>query len=310
MRKNIWFIIIFVFCHIQLISQQYNIVKDYYKEDFVVRAFEYSRQHYFARLSYNNQTIYITNILHPHKSVAIVSSKNSGVKTMAFTEDENYLVSGTNEGHIEVWDINKRILHRRMSYHSKAVNKVQVLSGSSLMVTAGNDGKIFLCDFNKQSPPSLIGSHEGIVRDFDISDDENFMVSIGSDNKLILWNLKKKIKLQTLIISPPSSVKFASSSNTILVGNLEGELLYFDYKLTFKKSISIHESVITSICKTSENNIVTGSFDGTIKKIDLSDFSVTELYSDKAYIIHIATLKHKLTLSKQNGELISIVHKL
>lgn len=298
---------VFLF-HLVVFSQENNIVKDYYKENFTVRAFGYSKLHYFARLSYNNQTVYTTNMLHPHKSVIMVSSKNNGVKTLDFSNDENFLITGTNAGSLEVWDVNTRKLFKTINLHKKAINKVKTLSGASLFASAGNDGNIFLVDFQDTQKSGLLGRHEGIVRDFDVSSDKNFLVSIGSDNKLILWDLKEKKKIKSITIAgaPPASVKFATELNTVLLGNTEGTLFWYDAALHLKKQLKIHDNVITSICALPENRFATGSFDGSIKSINLHDFKAKILYSGKSYIINMAINNEKLTFSKRNGELISI----
>lgn len=310
MRNRIKHFLLFIcfLCHFIASSQQDNIVKDYYKEDFTVRAFGYSKLHYFARLSYNNQTIYTTNILHPHKSIIIVSSKNNGVKTLDFSNDENFLITGTNTGNIEIWDLNKRILFKKISIHEKAINKVKTISGESSFISAGNDGSIFLVDFQESEKFKILGKHQGIVRDFDVSNDNNFLVSIGSDKKLMLWDLKenKKTKFIDNVYENLSSVKFASQNNNILLGNTDGMLFWLDSELNLIKKTKVHDNIITSICRVSENTFVTGSFDGSIKKINLLDFTAKELYSGKSYIINMVIKNNKLTFSKQNGELMSI----
>ncbi len=307
MRINTKFLIFFLF-HFILFSQENNIVKNYYKENFVVRAFAFSKQHYFGRLSYNNQTIYTINMLHPNKSMIIFSNTNKGVKTFDFSSDERFLIAGTNSGNLEVWDIDKRTLFKSISLHNKEINKVNVLSGKSSFISAGNDGKIFLVDYKESQKSKIIGSHDGIVRDFDLSDKENLLVSIGSDDKLVLWSLKEFKRIKSVIIPDitPSSVKFIPNSNTLLVGSTEGTLLWFDDKLNLKKKLKIHDNLITSICPLSESIFITGSFDGTVKKVSLPSFYAEELYSNKSYIIKIAINNNRLMFSKRNGELISI----
>ena len=298
----------FVLFQFILFSQENNTLKNYHRENFVVRAFGYSKLHYFASLSYNNQTIYTTNLLHPQKTVIIFSSDNNGVKTLDFSKDENFLITGNNSGNLEIWDINKRKLFKTIKLHKEAVNKVRTLPlGKSSFISAGNDGKIFLVNFQDTKESILLGSHAGIVRDFDISINNNFLVSIGSGDKLILWNLKEGKKVISINLpSSPSSVKFVSNSNTILVGNTEGDLFLFDEKLRLNKTLKIHDNLITSICALSDDTFVTGSFDGKIKKINLSNLDINELYSSKSYIINIAIKNNRLTFSKRNGELITI----
>jgi len=292
---------------LSMFCQEENVVKDYYKENFVVRAFDYSKQHYFARLSYNNQTIYTTNRLHPSKRIIILSNTNNGVKTLAFSNDENFLISGTITGKLEVWDINKRTLVKTISLHNKAINKLKFLSQEAFFISAGNDGKIFLVDFQETQKSKLIGNHEGIVRDFDVSDDNSFLVSIGSDNKLIIWDLNefKKIKSTIIRSARPTSVKFVPNSKSILVGDSMGNLLLLDGNLDVTNKINIHKDILSKICAFSENIIYTSSFDGSIKKIDLKDFKLKNVYSNKSYIINMVIKDDILTFSNRNGELIS-----
>lgn len=291
-----------------MFSQKNSEVKNLFKENFVIRAFEYSKQHYFARLSYNNQTIYIQNLVHPDKRTIIFSNSNKGVKTLDFSYDENYLISGSNIGTIDVWDINSGKLNRSIKVHHGSVNRVKFLQKELSFISIGNDGKLFWTSLKEDDKPFLIGRHEGVIRDFDVSWDEKYLVTIGSDNVLIFWDLKNKQIIKSLKITDgsPSAVRFSLISNDILVGNVEGVLSIYNNDLQIQEKIKIHDNVITSICLLPNDQFITSSFDGSIKKIRKQDFDTKVVYKATSYIINAVVKNNILTFANREGELLSL----
>lgn len=279
-------------------------------ENFVVRAFDYSAVHYFARLSHNNQTIYVKNRVHPEKSLIIFSNFNKGIKTLDFSSDEKYLISGTYAGTIDIWNLDTRDLQNTIQLHNnKSINRVQFLEGTSTFISAANDGKLFLTEIDgKNIKHELIGMHNGIVRDFDISDNIQLAVSIGNDGYVNLWHIHNGKKIRSLQLSEnmPSSVKFYSNTNDVLVGCEDGSLYNFTVDLKLKKKTTPHQSVITSINIFSENQIITSSFDGELKNTHFDTFEYNTLYEAESYIINVKTFENLITFSTANRELISI----
>ena len=291
-------------------SQDSNVLRKNYKENFVPRTLSYSKKHYFGRLSHNNQTLYVENLIHPHKRILIFSNNNKGIKSIDFSYDEKFLVSGTNSGTVDVWEIDKREILITRKLHNGATNKVKFLPHVPFFVSAGNDGKIYLTGLDKNAEPILIGKHNGIVRDFDLSQDGNSLASIGSDGMLKLWNLASKehtaVKMQKFLLS---SIKFLSDSNRIVVGDRNGEISFFDTELNKKQTVKIHDGLISSISSFPGNQLITGSFDGSIKKIDLNNFDHDRIFLGKHYIIDTETKGRELTFSTRDGEIKTIIVK-
>ncbi|WP_282079813.1 hypothetical protein [Aquimarina algiphila] len=306
MRRKTSFYLIFLI-HFTMFSQKPIEVNNLFKEDFLIRAFGYSKQHYFARLSYNNQTIYIQNLIHPNKRIKIFSNSNKGIKTLDFSFDENYLISGSNIGTVDVWDINKNKLNRSIKLHLGPVNRVKFIRGKLSFVSIGNDGKLFMFDL-KENTKQLLGKHKGIIRDFDISQDKKYLVTIGSDNMLNFWDVERKQKIRSSKITngSPTVVRFSGLSNDILVGNVEGILSLYEDDLMIKKKIKIHDNVITSICLLPNDEFITCSFDGSIKKIRRKDFNTKIIYKARPYIIHATVKDDTLTFADRDGRLLSI----
>ncbi|TSE06277.1 hypothetical protein [Aquimarina algiphila] len=277
-----------------------------YKENFSIRTFSYSKNHYFARLSYNNQTIYLENLLNPQKRTLIFSRKNGGIKSMDFDSNEHFLATASYSGDVDIWDINNRNLLKTIKLHVDDVNKVKFVPNTSLLISVGHDGKIMLMDIKDEfCKPTLLGSHNDIIRSFDITLDGKYVVTIGNDNKVIVWNINKREKRKEIRIKANNLSSIKILDDKIVVGDIDGNILFLNLKdLSFINSIKIHDNIISSISKVSKNRILTSSYDGTLKIVEIdSNTSSSIKVKSKSYILHSTLLDSKITFSDRKGNL-------
>ena len=278
-----------------------------FKENFSIRTFAYSERHYLARLSYNNQTIKVKNIVHPNKRTLVFSKENGGIKTMDFDTKENFLAVGSYSGYVDIWDIKKRKLYRREKLHSGDVNVVKFIPGTSRLISVGNDGNIIYLDIDDEhSIPKTVGKHNGIIRSLDFISNGNKVVTVGNDKRIIVWDVEcsSKLKEKSALSNVPSVVKYLACEKIVLVGDVEGNITIFDLK-TLKEieSFKVHNSIISSITKVRRNEVLTSSYDGYLKRINLKSRFIYTVLNNESYIYSSFIQDSTITFCNRKGTL-------
>lgn len=263
-----------------------------FKEDFCVRAIGISKQHYLARMAHNNQTVYVYNLLNPHKRVLVFSNENGGIKTMDFDAYEHYLVTGSNSGKVTLWDLFNHCLISVHSLHNGSINELKFIPETSSFISVGSDGKLKLNKIENGALVSqLLGCHDGIIRGLDISTDGSFAATIANDGVIKVWNLSNKklfISIETGFNDQNilNRIVFISDKTTLLTSDLNGVLYQINWKIKgIKKVGKIHNSIISTILPINSRMVLTTSYDGSIKKTDLTTGTSLVNYKNKAYIM-------------------------
>ncbi len=283
-----------------------------YKTDFCVRAFSFSNDDYFARLAYNAKTIQLEDLINSQKHVIGLGKENQGIKFLSFHENSNYLAAATYSGTIDLWEITTQTLLKRYAIHQGAVNMVKFIPGKKTLISAGNDGLIYLIDSLKH--PVVLSQNQDIIRAFDISKNGKLMVSVGNNKQVTVWDLKTRNKklIPTLFKNILTAISFSNDNTKLLVGDIEGYLYIIDiYSLKIQKTLKIHDHIISAIVPFHNNNILTSSYDGYVKKIDLKNQVIDILFyaesykSQHNYIIHMTSSKNqnRLAFSDRIGNL-------
>eukprot|EP00913_Durusdinium_trenchii_P028471 g26699.t1 len=142
-----------------------------------------------------------------------LKSHNDVVESVEFsiTANHQWLVSGSRDNSVIIWDLNQGSVIARLQGHSWWVWDVAVSPSQNRIVSAGQDGKIIVWavdasksipvvtpvsavdeDFNtgryKARTKVLVGYHKGPVYSVAFSPDGDRVVSGGFDNRALIWN--------------------------------------------------------------------------------------------------------------------------
>ncbi|ODQ67064.1 WD40 repeat-like protein, partial [Nadsonia fulvescens var. elongata DSM 6958] len=130
-------------------------------------------------LSLYPQTPMFTPIFHftPHiQSIRCVASS------------KRYLVSGSNDENIRIYDLQKRKELGTLMEHTGNVRSLQFFQ-NKWMLSCGDDGKIFVWRTKDWEVLATLKGHTAGVVDLAIHPSGKIAISVGDDNALRLWNL-------------------------------------------------------------------------------------------------------------------------
>lgn len=120
------------------------------------------------------------------------------------TIKEGYLLSGSNDGIVCMWDINSGNSQPIKSFHEHAAECEDVSFNKkvdNIIVSCGDDKKLIMYDYRQDKPIISVDAHESEVNSVDFNPFNEFLLLSGSSDKTCaLWDIRNlKIKLHSFI---------------------------------------------------------------------------------------------------------------
>lgn len=111
-------------------------------------------------------------------------------------QSKRYLVSGSNDEHIRIYDLQKRKELGTLLHHDGDVNCLGFSPDGKWLLSGASDGKICIW---RTKDWEVLGEIKGPgVQDLDVHPTGRIAISVGNDNSLRLWNLMTAKKASAL----------------------------------------------------------------------------------------------------------------
>jgi WD40 repeat protein len=167
----------------------------------------------------------------------IITGHESSIVTLQFTPDGKFLVSGSNDGNVGLW--NTRTLEGGgLTGHGSGVYGLAISPDNTTLVSADANGLMILWQLDKllnegKLDYKEIEHHQGQVR-MAFSPSGEYFVSVSVDNTINLWNKKGKLIKQIDELLDPTygkesnfcdliCVDFTADGTKIVVGSQKDE---------------------------------------------------------------------------------------
>jgi WD40 repeat protein len=200
-------------------------------------------------------------------------SHSGGVNSLDISPNGNYLISGSKDETVCVWNLKTNLLEKTLKFDGSSIKRVSFnKDGSKFLVGVYEQFvEIDLLSFKRKSSKNV---HSSFVEACNYSSDNMFILtSSWRDKTLVVWranNFKKEIALDELnnwinnaIFNKNSTLIFsAGHDHLIKVWNINtGGLV---------KSFAGHDDWVYDVCLSDdENTLYSGSFDKSIKVWDV-----------------------------------------
>jgi len=202
------------------------------------------------------------------------------VWSIASTKDDAYVLTGSSDKSVKVWNLSERHCIQTLEGHQDSVYSVVLTSDDRRALSASGDKTLVLWDLESRKPISTIDgydgktdlSHSGFITWVEMGADDSTALSSSVDNTIKLWDLRTKQCLRTFTghtngvfctrMSSDNKTAFsASSDHTLKRWNLDtGECLN-----TYKGHT---DAVVTLAVTPDEKQMLSGSVDKTVKLWD------------------------------------------
>ncbi len=195
------------------------------------------------------------------------------VDGVAVTPDGRYVISGSSDRTVKIWDIESGQLLRSLRGHTAPVRAVAVTPDGRYVISSSSDRTVKIWSLETGQLLRGLEGHTAPVRAVVVTPDGHYVISGSSDRIVKIWDLETGRLLRSLeghagwvravAVTPDGRyVVSGSSDNTVRVWDLEtGRLLY---------SLEGHAREVRAVAVTPDGRyVVSGADDNTVKIWDL-----------------------------------------
>jgi WD40 repeat protein len=223
----------------------------------------------------DNMFAHIWNI----KSRQVVKSLvgNFDAFSQAIITEKKLVTFGQNN--LLLWDLeNYNLLHKREA-HSDNIKSMTVDIDQKIVVTCSMDKTVKLWSLNDLLELGTLVGHKSDVHKVGISKDNKYIVSVGFDGKIIVWDAIKQLNREEFYFENKEFTDILFTDNFCLVSDNQGWIHKIDLeRCKLIKSSKIHNAFIKKIDLISANEIVSTSFDKSMKILSLIDLRIIHTY--------------------------------
>src|SRR5882762_6673642 len=123
---------------------------------------------------------------------------SSGISAVAFSPDGTYIVSGSRDNTLRLWDTVSGAHLNSLEGHSDRVESVTFSPDGTLVVSGSRDGTLRVWDTVTGAHLNTLNGHSNCVNSVAFSPDGTRVVSGSNDTTLRLWDTVSGVHLHTL----------------------------------------------------------------------------------------------------------------
>jgi WD40 repeat protein/energy-coupling factor transporter ATP-binding protein EcfA2 len=213
----------------------------------------------------------------------------SSVNSVAFSPDGQFIVSGSWDNTLLLWDIQGNRVGQPFQGHESSVISVAFSPDSKLIVSGSDDNTVRLWDIDGNSVGQPFRGHSASVNSVAFSPDGRLIVSVSSDNTIRMWDFDGKRvgqpfrghenSVNSVAFSPDGQfIVSGSSDNTVRLWDIQGN--------SVGQPFQGHENSVNSVAFSPDGQfIVSGSSDNTIRMWDIQGNMVAQPFLGHGYSV-------------------------
>ena len=114
-----------------------------------------------------------------HSRCVQLEGHENHVTTLAITSDNKYIISGSSDRTVRIWDLQEKKQKAILRGHTDEIVTVVVTSDNKFIVSASNDKTLIIWNIQEKKMETRLHGHVACVQILQISSDNKFIVSAG-----------------------------------------------------------------------------------------------------------------------------------
>ena len=207
------------------------------------------------------------------------------VYSLSFNDKNNYFASSSNDTYVFIYSLNDKnipqilyyIKHKYPVYHVHFIDENHIATNSNNKIYIWNLKELKIGKItNLSSYKYCLNRHNSKIYDFVIDNSREFAYSCDEKGNIAKWDIKNinnsspKLFNYTNIYNK-NLYSIAVTDTFIFVSSTDGKIIILDINLKFKKMIDAHKSRIYHLSIGKSKQLISISWDGTIKIWDIND---------------------------------------
>lgn len=211
---------------------------------------------------------------------------------------KRYLVTGSNDEHIRIYDLQKRKELGNLLSHQGTVTTLKFSNEGTApgaetseksgkwLLSGSEDGKIIIWRTKDWETFSTLKGHQGKINDLDIHPTGRVAISVSEDHTIRLWNLMTAKKAAVLKVRGKDHlgesgefVRWVSNGSYFIVGMMNKLLVYNTSSAKIVKKIKFDSTLMTLQVATINGTewLFTGHSNGTVDAFSLQDQIIDQI---------------------------------
>jgi WD40 repeat protein len=193
------------------------------------------------------------------------------VQGVCLTKDNKFMVSCSSDRSVKVWQIGpdgKFTLLHTLKGHTHVVNCICLTSDDKFVISAGRDKTIKVWDLHSGELVNSWRAHSKKIYSLAMSQKNDFVISGSADKTIKVWKFPDGHHISTMTghTDGVSSLCVNQNDSFMVSGSIDNTVRIWDFqRFELIKTLEGHTKEVSSVYVTENEEIVSGSFDGTIK---------------------------------------------
>ena len=181
--------------------------------------------------------------------IATLRGHTSSVKSVIFTDDNRYLISGSSDCNIKFWNLAKKKEEFWLKDHTKSINCLKVNKLGNLLVSGSGDFKVKIWDIEAKKIKQSLEDSKSEILCLQYSPDGKWLAAGTRNSGILLWDAENGYSFTAITneTCPINTLCFNEDSMCVISGSGDSTLKFFDLSgeviQEFKES-----SPVESIC--------------------------------------------------------------
>merc|ERR1711991_81015 len=162
----------------------------------------------------------------------LTGAHKAGVLCCTFSPTGSYILSGSQDRTIQLWNADNGKPIAKFDGHGQAVRGVECFNDSSSLVSVGQDKQFLVWDVGRVTVSRKIRAHDGEINCVRLNADNSVAITGGADRKVHVWDLRSRnySPVQTLQHAKDGISSLCVSKYEICAGSLDGEVRQYDLR--------------------------------------------------------------------------------
>jgi len=246
----------------------------------------------------------------PESALKVTLTHTKRVNTICYSPNGKYIISGSGDGSVRVWDWKKQKEITKLEGHTENVSSICISNDERFIASGSGDGSVRVWDWKNEREIIKLEGHTTNVYSVYFSPDGQYIVSGSSgfhekdDNTIRVWDWKKQkeiAKLDGHSIGRVLSMCFSPNGRYIASCSLDATIRIWDWKRQEEiRKLSGYTHTVEYLCFSPNGRYIASVSE---ESLYTTDGQVTNDFSTAIHIWDWENKREIKTLEGLNGRL-------